>query len=146
MKYRTDKEFELINLHDSRIEKIECDKNTIKLYLTFANLYSGHSANIHNEAACIKPCILIFHGVISTLAMVFSEENRIYEEHPEPDKPIKNEIMEASIKEIKDDETCFLLTGFHKAGWSKWEICSKSFELQWGEFSGDAWWVNWPSK
>lgn len=146
MKYHTNKEFELINLHDSKIDKIEYDNRNINLFLTSANLYADHSANINKEATCIKPCALIFHGIISADAKVFNEQKREFENHPEPDEPLDNEIIEVSVINKTTDVTCYIIKGFHNAGCSEWEICCEGFELQWEEFNGDAWWVNWPPK
>ncbi|MEP3890418.1 MAG: hypothetical protein ABJN69_08110 [Hellea sp.] len=71
MKYCTTQQFELINFHDSVIDKIEHGHKTIKLHLGFANLHEAHKENTSDTAVGIKPCILIFTGVKSTEARVF---------------------------------------------------------------------------
>ncbi len=146
MKYHTDKKFELIDFHDSEIQQIENESNEIRISLSFANLLADHPANSHQQAVCIKPCLLIFHGVDFVESSVFSEKERLFHKHPDPEKPIEKEIMEAKQVEQVNNVSCYLLSGFHRVGWSEWKICSKSFALRWDEFAGDAWFVDWPPK
>jgi len=143
MKHHTKKEFELIDLHDSLIEKIERHNEDINIFLAFANLRAEHSANTHGPGVSIEPCILTFKTIISESAKVFNEDKKTFEHHPDPTQPLGNEILEASNR--AEGVTCYTLKGFHRLGWSEWDIYCHEFELKWDRFDGDAWWVNWCS-
>lgn len=149
MRYSTTQQFQLINFHDSVIDKIEHEHKTINLHLAFANLHAGHIENTKNNAVSIKPCILTFTGIKSTEAKVFDDKGKVYRKHPEPASPLDSEILETSILSpngafADSGLTGYGLKGFHAAGWSEWEIWCEGFELQWDVFDGEAWWVNWP--
>lgn len=93
----------------------------------------------------MKPVVLSFFGVVDSRPEVFDQQNGQFLAHPEPDFPLSNDILEARREEETQGEyNRFTLAGFHRFGWTEWHIRAVGFEVSWEEFSGDAWFVNWP--
>jgi|GEM_PF-6027497 len=136
--HQTSKNINLFELHDAVVCSIETVKEEIVLSLSFAFISASHESNPFGKAQTIKPCAIIFQGVSNPDTKIWNDKERVFEAHPEPEKPIYNEIMEFEAVEQLHGHY-IKITGYHLAGWAEWSFICKSFIVSWGEFSGDAW-------
>ncbi|HAS6163864.1 TPA: hypothetical protein RQK41_004427 [Vibrio vulnificus] len=146
MRYTTNCQFHNLDFHDSPVSKIDIEKGCIRVYLEFANILREHVDNPHSVAKCIDNCVLTFHGVTKSLASVYNDETKIFEEHQYPTAPIDEEILEAISSVNEEGVVSYTLKGFHSTGWTEWHIISSGFELSWSSYSQDAWFVDRPPK
>lgn len=136
--HQTSKNINLFELHDAVISSITIEKEEIILSLSFAFISSSHEANPFDKAQIVKPCTIIFQGVINPDTKIWNDKERVFETHPDPEKPIHNEIMEFEAIEYLHEHH-IKITGYHPAGWAEWSFICKSFIVSWSKFSGNAW-------
>ncbi|MFM2478626.1 hypothetical protein [Celerinatantimonas sp. MCCC 1A17872] len=135
MRYITSRQFNNLDFHDSPISKIDIEKECIRLYLEFAKILPEHVDNPHSVAKYIDNCVLTFHGVTKSIASIYNDETKAFQEHQCPTAPIDEEILEAISSVDGKGRVYYTLKGFHSTGWTKWHITSCEFELTWSSYS-----------
>ncbi len=142
MKYETNCQFQKLDFHDSPVSKIVYGNDSISIYLDFANILAEHIANPYPVAKCIENCAITFNGVIESIASVYNDETKVFEEHQYPTEPLDQEILEVITSVGSKGLVTYTLKGFHSTGWTEWRITSQQFKLSWDDFSQDAWFVD----
>lgn len=139
--YQNVDKINLFEFHDAEILNISMGEEDITLELSFAFISAAHEANPFEKAQTIKPCTIKFYGISNNTAQAWSEEKRIYEAHPNPEKPLENEIMEFEAVE-NNQQHHIKISGHHRSGWTEWSFSCETYLIVWAEFAGIAWYEN----
>lgn len=125
----TSQHFELISLHDAKIDSITRTDDSIAFSLSFAGLLKGHPCNPlgSDHLICLNPQLTLHH-VQREECRTWNDDRKLWETHQHPEQPLDDEILEA-----KQESDHFFINGFHEDGWSEWRIWSDAFTLTWVE-------------
>lgn len=121
--------FDMVSLHDAKITRIQRDVGSIFISLSFAFLSQEHPCNplADDSLVCLSP-LLHFLNVEREQVRIWDDGSKKWKLHPDPQGPLDNEIMESGLR-----DGAFFLDGFHRVGWSEWQIWSDAYMLTWDQ-------------
>jgi len=110
----------------------------------FAYLEAEHPDNPNPVAKLIQPIQLVFNGVAETDLLYYIDEEQSKSQRSDRICFDPFIILRADVQRNRiTSDGKFYLEGVPADGsWIEWTIQADSFELRWGGFGRDAWYVN----
>lgn len=137
-------DFDTISLHDNIIDSVEDKENIIINFLDGFDVIANNSENKtgrhkHTSAGIIE----LVDGKL--IEAVFDNSPACSSKQ---DKLLINELKSIEVLESENDKRAneFMIYGIIGKGFCEVKFSCSKVLIRWNEYSGDAWFQDWPSK